>query len=241
MLLSGVFLLHLTVTTLSQLRDGGRFCRLLRAVISTFAPTGVGLGAGASLGIPEDRPGASELPGPWGRGECKKIFSFWAVSLASLAIRGHTKASASYGSDSFNAFTTVKQGDHRATGQGSLTVAPAGAPRKTWGGHESISPIPDRFIRGLRDAGKPARDCIQNIDGIERADLSTAVGKGAGKRSRFGRKYRQQDNVGGERKFLDRGVECVPLHGSLRDLRCFICLKCYSWDEVGREAQALAG
>jgi len=39
----------------------------------------------------------------------------------------------------------------------------------------------------------------------------------------------------------DRRVNCVLLHGSLRDLRCPECLGTCAWDECDREAETLAG
>ncbi|KAK3898826.1 NAD-dependent histone deacetylase HST3 [Staphylotrichum tortipilum] len=39
----------------------------------------------------------------------------------------------------------------------------------------------------------------------------------------------------------NRGVECVFLHGSLAELRCFVCARTASWDEDARLADTLAG
>lgn len=39
----------------------------------------------------------------------------------------------------------------------------------------------------------------------------------------------------------NRGVECVFLHGSLAELRCFVCARTASWDEADRQADTLAG
>jgi len=39
----------------------------------------------------------------------------------------------------------------------------------------------------------------------------------------------------------NRGVECVFLHGSLAELRCFVCARTASWDEESRMADTLAG
>ncbi len=39
----------------------------------------------------------------------------------------------------------------------------------------------------------------------------------------------------------NRGVECVFLHGSLAELRCFVCARTASWDEETRLADTLAG
>ncbi|KAK4034509.1 NAD-dependent histone deacetylase HST3 [Parachaetomium inaequale] len=39
----------------------------------------------------------------------------------------------------------------------------------------------------------------------------------------------------------NRGVECVFLHGSLADLRCFVCARTASWEEETRLADTLAG
>ncbi|KAL2127625.1 hypothetical protein VTI74DRAFT_10390 [Chaetomium olivicolor] len=39
----------------------------------------------------------------------------------------------------------------------------------------------------------------------------------------------------------NRGVECVFLHGSLAELRCFVCARTASWDEEARLADTLAG
>ncbi|KAK4152962.1 NAD-dependent histone deacetylase HST3 [Chaetomidium leptoderma] len=39
----------------------------------------------------------------------------------------------------------------------------------------------------------------------------------------------------------NRGVECVFLHGSLAELRCFVCARAASWDEDTRLADTLAG
>ncbi|KAK1779813.1 hypothetical protein QBC45DRAFT_410535 [Copromyces sp. CBS 386.78] len=39
----------------------------------------------------------------------------------------------------------------------------------------------------------------------------------------------------------NRGVECVFLHGSLAELRCFVCARTASWDEAERQADTLAG
>ncbi|KAL2017334.1 hypothetical protein VTK56DRAFT_2307 [Thermocarpiscus australiensis] len=39
----------------------------------------------------------------------------------------------------------------------------------------------------------------------------------------------------------NRGVECVFLHGSLAELRCFVCGRTASWDEEARQADTLAG
>lgn len=39
----------------------------------------------------------------------------------------------------------------------------------------------------------------------------------------------------------NRGVECVCLHGSLSELRCFQCARTASWDEDERETDTLAG
>ncbi|KAH8882965.1 DHS-like NAD/FAD-binding domain-containing protein [Thozetella sp. PMI_491] len=38
-----------------------------------------------------------------------------------------------------------------------------------------------------------------------------------------------------------RGVECVCLHGSLAELRCFLCGRTSSWDDEERELDTLAG
>ncbi|KAK3389418.1 hypothetical protein B0H63DRAFT_98729 [Podospora didyma] len=38
-----------------------------------------------------------------------------------------------------------------------------------------------------------------------------------------------------------RGVECVCLHGSLAELRCFVCARTASWDEESRREDVLAG
>ncbi|KAK0717829.1 hypothetical protein B0T26DRAFT_751842 [Lasiosphaeria miniovina] len=38
-----------------------------------------------------------------------------------------------------------------------------------------------------------------------------------------------------------RGVECVCLHGSLAELRCFVCARTASWDEDSRQVDILAG
>lgn len=39
----------------------------------------------------------------------------------------------------------------------------------------------------------------------------------------------------------NRGVECVCVHGSLAQLRCFVCGRTASWDEESRESDTLAG
>ncbi|KAK3688683.1 hypothetical protein B0T22DRAFT_380471 [Podospora appendiculata] len=39
----------------------------------------------------------------------------------------------------------------------------------------------------------------------------------------------------------NRGVECVFLHGSLAELRCFVCGRTSSWDEDSRQSDTLAG
>ncbi|KAH6857089.1 hypothetical protein B0I37DRAFT_403505 [Chaetomium sp. MPI-CAGE-AT-0009] len=39
----------------------------------------------------------------------------------------------------------------------------------------------------------------------------------------------------------NRGVECVFLHGSLAELRCFVCARTASWEEDARLADTLAG
>ncbi|KAL0466307.1 hypothetical protein QR685DRAFT_451054 [Neurospora intermedia] len=39
----------------------------------------------------------------------------------------------------------------------------------------------------------------------------------------------------------NRGVECVFLHGSLAELRCFVCARTASWDDADRQADTLAG
>ncbi|KAM7207798.1 hypothetical protein V8F20_001840 [Naviculisporaceae sp. PSN 640] len=39
----------------------------------------------------------------------------------------------------------------------------------------------------------------------------------------------------------NRGVECVCVHGSLAQLRCFVCRRTASWDEESRESDTLAG
>ena len=39
----------------------------------------------------------------------------------------------------------------------------------------------------------------------------------------------------------NRGVECVCLHGSLAELRCFLCGRTSSWDEEEREMDTMAG
>ncbi|KAK0621811.1 hypothetical protein B0T17DRAFT_509127 [Bombardia bombarda] len=39
----------------------------------------------------------------------------------------------------------------------------------------------------------------------------------------------------------NRGVECVFLHGSLAELRCFVCGRTSSWDDDSRQADTLAG
>ncbi|KAM7212458.1 DHS-like NAD/FAD-binding domain containing protein [Rhypophila decipiens] len=39
----------------------------------------------------------------------------------------------------------------------------------------------------------------------------------------------------------NRGVECVCVHGSLSELRCFLCGRTSSWDEESRESDTLAG
>ncbi len=39
----------------------------------------------------------------------------------------------------------------------------------------------------------------------------------------------------------NRGVECVCLHGSLAELRCFLCGRTSSWDEEEREIDTMAG
>ncbi|KAK0663478.1 putative NAD-dependent histone deacetylase [Cercophora samala] len=38
-----------------------------------------------------------------------------------------------------------------------------------------------------------------------------------------------------------RGVECVFLHGSLAELRCFVCAKTATWEDEERQAETLAG
>ncbi|KAK4205005.1 putative NAD-dependent histone deacetylase [Triangularia verruculosa] len=38
-----------------------------------------------------------------------------------------------------------------------------------------------------------------------------------------------------------RGVECVFLHGSLAELRCFVCAKTSTWEDEQRQAETLAG
>ncbi|KAK4175262.1 putative NAD-dependent histone deacetylase [Triangularia setosa] len=38
-----------------------------------------------------------------------------------------------------------------------------------------------------------------------------------------------------------RGVECVFLHGSLAELRCFVCAKTATWEDEQRQAETLAG
>jgi len=103
-----------------------------------------------------------------------------------------------------------------------------------------------RFILGLRNTGKLVRHYTQNIDCLEeKVGLSTDLHKGAGNRSRF-KKYRSRHirdyhRVHYEPQPQDRGVDCVLLHGSLRDLRCPKCLGTCGWDECGREAETLAG
>lgn len=39
----------------------------------------------------------------------------------------------------------------------------------------------------------------------------------------------------------NRGVECVFLHGSLAELRCFVCARTAPWDDEYRQAETLAG
>ncbi|KAK3306345.1 uncharacterized protein B0T15DRAFT_138083 [Chaetomium strumarium] len=39
----------------------------------------------------------------------------------------------------------------------------------------------------------------------------------------------------------NRGVECVFLHGSLAELRCFVCARTAAWDDEARLADTLAG
>jgi NAD-dependent SIR2 family protein deacetylase len=39
----------------------------------------------------------------------------------------------------------------------------------------------------------------------------------------------------------NRGVECVFLHGSLAELRCFVCARTASWDEEDRMTETMAG
>ncbi|KAK4227020.1 putative NAD-dependent histone deacetylase [Podospora fimiseda] len=39
----------------------------------------------------------------------------------------------------------------------------------------------------------------------------------------------------------NRGVECVFLHGSLAELRCFVCARTAPWDDEFRQAETLAG
>lgn len=117
-----------------------------------------------------------------------------------------------------------------------------------------------RFISHLRDSGKLVRCYTQNIDQIEeKVGLSTCLDKGPGYRGRFSRQssgsqqlqqilqgsqsrndLSEQDRAKVER-LLDRGVECVFLHGSLASLRCFQCSRLSNWDEKNRESLTLAG
>ncbi|KAG7288314.1 hypothetical protein NEMBOFW57_007845 [Staphylotrichum longicolle] len=50
-----------------------------------------------------------------------------------------------------------------------------------------------------------------------------------------------QDDVPSAPPAPNRGVECVFLHGSLAELRCFVCARTASWDEETRLADTLAG
>ncbi|KAI0965727.1 DHS-like NAD/FAD-binding domain-containing protein [Xylaria arbuscula] len=78
-----------------------------------------------------------------------------------------------------------------------------------------------RFINELNAKGRLVRHYTQNIDCLEdKAGLSTDLRLGPG-------------------GYRVRGVECVPLHGSLRSLRCVSCRQSCSWDE--REAITSAG
>ncbi|KAK2035818.1 DHS-like NAD/FAD-binding domain-containing protein [Colletotrichum somersetense] len=82
-----------------------------------------------------------------------------------------------------------------------------------------------RFIKSLRDTGQLVRDYTQNIDCLEeKVGLCTGLQKEPG-------------SMSGDAK----EVECVLLHGSLRLLRCFLCLKPHNWDEGKREEKTLSG
>jgi NAD-dependent histone deacetylase SIR2 len=71
------------------------------------------------------------------------------------------------------------------------------------------------FLRALRDAGILVREYTQNIDTLsERAGLRTGM-------SPIDAELERPKRGKGERR--DRRPHCVPLHGSLRYLRCTLC------------------
>lgn len=111
-----------------------------------------------------------------------------------------------------------------------------------------------QFLKTLRDSGRLVRVYTQNIDGLEaREGLSMDLSKGPGSKVRFGAKIakpketqRKAEDEGGSSSeggegvvHLDRGVECVPLHGGLESLRCGLCARLASWDQL--EEHTLAG
>ncbi|KAA8570642.1 hypothetical protein EYC84_000040 [Monilinia fructicola] len=105
-----------------------------------------------------------------------------------------------------------------------------------------------KFIRALRDNGRLVRNYTQNIDCLEeREGLTTDLELGAGDRTRFQTKVQGKsvpsggEGRGGKETPLGTGVECVLLHGSLRQLRCGVCSKLTSWDEDDRENTTMAG
>ncbi|ORY70400.1 DHS-like NAD/FAD-binding domain-containing protein, partial [Pseudomassariella vexata] len=92
------------------------------------------------------------------------------------------------------------------------------------------------FLARLKDVGKLARVYTQNIDEIEKKiGLSTDLKSGAGGK-RHGERSKPKVTY-----VHEKGVECVFLHGSLRDLRCFVCSGTCDWDEDGRESRTMSG
>lgn len=124
------------------------------------------------------------------------------------------------------------------------------------------------FISHLKSRGKLVRCYTQNIDRIEeKVGLSTELQDGPGRRGRFSRKSTgtssqlakmveeaketppssqssqppssQPPLLSQQSSQVDAGVECVYLHGSLEQLRCFQCKRTSSWDEM--EDDTLSG
>lgn len=103
--------------------------------------------------------------------------------------------------------------------------------------------VTHRYIKSLQLSGRLVRNYTQNIDGLEaRAGLSTELSLGPGNRARFHAKTTREprpDVVQPDSNWFG-GVESVPLHGTLDQLRCGLCRKVSPW-EPSALAFTLAG
>ncbi|KAJ4286918.1 NAD-dependent deacetylase hst3 [Collariella sp. IMI 366227] len=104
-----------------------------------------------------------------------------------------------------------------------------------------------QFVSVLRDSRKLVRCYTQNIDQLEeRVGLTTSLALGAGNRPLIPVPPQPTPLLHTLHLHLrtpapNRGVECVFLHGSLAELRCFACARTSPWDEATRLADTLAG